>query len=45
MSKWSGDGGGDTNPPRPTGIREVKRFGGADIAALIWDAIEKRRRG
>jgi glutathione synthase len=27
----------------PTGIREVKKFGGADIAALFWDAIEKRR--
>ena len=24
----------------PTGIRQVKAFGGADIAAMIWDAIE-----
>jgi glutathione synthase len=35
----------EINVTSPTGIREVKRFGGADIAALIWDAIEKRRNG
>jgi glutathione synthase len=33
----------EINVTSPTGIREVKRFGGADIAALIWDAIETRR--
>ena len=33
----------EINVTSPTGIREVKRFGGADIAALIWDAIESRR--
>jgi glutathione synthase len=33
----------EINVTSPTGIREVKRFGGADIAALIWDAIEARR--
>ena len=33
----------EINVTSPTGIREVKRFGGADIAALVWDAIEKRR--
>ncbi|MFT3988927.1 glutathione synthase [Aestuariivirga sp.] len=33
----------EINVTSPTGIREVKRFGGEDIAALIWDAIEKRR--
>ncbi len=32
----------EINVTSPTGIREVKRFGGADIAALIWDAIETR---
>ncbi|HET7716396.1 MAG TPA: glutathione synthase [Bauldia sp.] len=32
----------EINVTSPTGIREVKRFGGADIAALVWDAIEKR---
>jgi glutathione synthase len=33
----------EINVTSPTGIREVKRFGGADIASLIWDAIEARR--
>ena len=33
----------EINVTSPTGIREVRRFGGPDIAALIWDAIEKRR--
>jgi glutathione synthase len=32
----------EINVTSPTGIREVKRFGGADIAALIWDAVEKK---
>ncbi|HXM00913.1 MAG TPA: glutathione synthase [Rhizomicrobium sp.] len=34
----------EINVTSPTGIREVKRFGGADIAAMVWDAIEARRR-
>ena len=34
----------EINVTSPTGIREVKRFGGNDIAAMIWDAIEARRR-
>ena len=33
----------EINVTSPTGIREVKRFGGADIAALFWDAVEGRR--
>ncbi|HBA44131.1 MAG TPA: glutathione synthase, partial [Alphaproteobacteria bacterium] len=33
----------EINVTSPTGIQEVRRFGGADIAALIWDAIESRR--
>jgi len=33
----------EINVTSPTGIRQVKEFGGADIAALIWDAIEKKR--
>src|SRR3569833_1231886 len=33
----------EINVTSPTGIHEVKRFGGADIAALVWDAIEKRK--
>jgi glutathione synthase len=34
----------EINVTSPTGIQEVKRFGGPDGAALIWDAIEKRRK-
>ena len=32
----------EINVTSPTGIREVKRFGGADIASLLWDAIETK---
>ncbi len=32
----------EINVTSPTGIREIKRFGGPDIAPMIWDAIEKR---
>lgn len=32
----------EINVTSPTGIREVKNFSGTDIAALVWDAIEKR---
>ena len=32
----------EINVTSPTGIREIKRFGGNDIAAMIWDAIEAR---
>src|SRR5258706_4539972 len=32
----------EINVTSPTGIWEVKRFGGPDIAALVWDAIERR---
>ena len=32
----------EINVTSPTGIREVQRFGGNDIAAMIWDAIEAR---
>ncbi|MEE8309487.1 MAG: glutathione synthase [Hyphomicrobium sp.] len=32
----------EINVTSPTGIREVKRFGGNDIAAMIWDVIEGR---
>lgn len=32
----------EINVTSPTGIREIARFGGADIAALTWDAIEAR---
>jgi glutathione synthase len=33
----------EINVTSPTGIREIKRFGGPDIGVMIWDAIEKRR--
>jgi glutathione synthase len=33
----------EINVTSPTGLREVKRFGGADIASLLWDAIESKR--
>jgi glutathione synthase len=33
----------EINVTSPTGIRQVKAFGGADIAAMIWDAIEQKR--
>ena len=32
----------EINVTSPTGIRQVKLFGGNDIAAMIWDAIENR---
>jgi glutathione synthase len=35
----------EINVTSPTGIQEIKRFGGPDGAALIWDAIELRRKG
>jgi glutathione synthase len=35
----------EINVTSPTGIRAVKNLGGPDIAALIWDKIEGKRRG
>jgi glutathione synthase len=32
----------EINVTSPTGIQEVRRFGGPDAAALVWDAIERR---
>ncbi len=34
----------EINVTSPTGIQEVKRFGGPDGAKLIWDAIERKIR-
>ena len=34
----------EINVTSPTGIRAIKTFGGTDIAALIWDKIEAKRR-
>ncbi len=33
----------EINVTSPTGIQEVRRFGGADISALFWDWVEGRR--
>ena len=35
----------EINVTSPTGIRQVKAFGGPDIAALIWDAVEGKASG
>jgi glutathione synthase len=32
----------EINVTSPTGVREIKRFGGADVAGLFWDAVERR---
>lgn len=33
----------EINVTSPTGVREVLKFGGADIAALLWDSLEEKR--
>jgi glutathione synthase len=33
----------EINVTSPTGVREIKKFGGEDVAQLFWDAVEKRR--
>ncbi|SFP81137.1 glutathione synthetase [Mesorhizobium sp. NFR06] len=33
----------EINVTSPTGVREVQRFGGADIASLFWDCVEGKR--
>ena len=33
----------EINVTSPTGIRAVKNLGGPDAAAMVWDAIEKKR--
>jgi len=34
----------EINVTSPTGIRAIKNLGGPDIAAMVWDRIEARRR-
>jgi glutathione synthase len=34
----------EINVTSPTGIRSIKNLGGADIAKMIWDAIEQKRK-
>lgn len=33
----------EINVTSPTGIRAIKRNGGPDVAAILWDAIERKR--
>jgi glutathione synthase len=33
----------EINVTSPTGIRAIARLDGPDVAAIIWDAIEKKR--
>jgi len=32
----------EINVTSPTGIRQISEFGGADIAAMIWDVVERK---
>jgi glutathione synthase len=34
----------EINVTSPTGIRAIKRIGGPDIAVMVWDAIEAKKR-
>ncbi len=34
----------EINVTSPTGTRAIKNLGGPDVAAMIWDAIEKKRK-
>jgi glutathione synthase len=38
-----GDKMTEINVTSPTGLREIRNFGGADMAALFWDAVESKR--
>jgi len=35
----------EINVTSPTGIRAIKTFGGPDVAAIIWNCIEAKRKG
>ncbi len=35
----------EINVTSPTGIRAIRNLGGPDIAAMIWDKIEQKRKG
>ena len=35
----------EINVTSPTGIRAIKAFGGPDVAAIIWNCIEAKRKG
>ena len=38
-----GDWMTEINVTSPTGAQQLKRFGGADAAAILWDRIEALR--
>jgi glutathione synthase len=38
-----GDSLTEINVTSPTGIQEMERFDGVNVAALIWEAIERRK--
>ena len=40
-----GDDLTEINVTSPTGIRQIGEFGGPDIAAMIWDVVEKKVKG
>ncbi|MDF1608340.1 glutathione synthase [Hoeflea sp. YIM 152468] len=33
----------EINVTSPTGLREIRKFGGPDVAALFWDAVDSKR--
>jgi glutathione synthase len=35
----------EINVTSPTGIRAIKAFGGPDVAAIIWNCVEAKRKG
>jgi glutathione synthase len=35
----------EINVTSPTGIRAIQRLNGPDVAAMVWDSIEKKRAG
>ena len=35
----------EINVTSPTGLQELERFDGTDVAGAIWDAVEGRRAG
>ena len=34
----------EINVTSPTGIRAIKKLGGPDVAAMVWDRIEAKRK-
>ena len=34
----------EINVTSPTGVRAIKNLGGPDVAAMLWDSVEAKRR-